>query len=77
MNLLQQAKQVWPGLNAKELDLVLWTCTTYPTGDQSEVLADLKNAYEKSGGDLLQALNQADQQKSQAMNALMTGKLGS
>lgn len=77
MNLLQQARQVWPGLNTNDLNLILWSCTTYPTGGEQEVLAALKNVYEKSGGDLLQALNQADEQRSQAMNALTTGKLGS
>jgi hypothetical protein len=61
MTFLQRAKQIWPGLSEKDMSIVLWSLTTYPMGDQEEVLRDLKDAYSKSGGDFLQALHQADQ----------------
>jgi hypothetical protein len=60
VDFLQQAKRIWPGLSDKDMSIVLWSLTKYPMGDQDEVLADLRNAYEKSGGDFLQALHQAD-----------------
>lgn len=67
MTLLQRAKQIWPGLSATEMDTVLWACTTYPEGSEGEVLAALKDAYTKSGGDVWQALNQADEQRTANM----------
>jgi hypothetical protein len=60
MTLLQRAKQIWPGLNSQELNLALWTCTTFPTGDEATILADLETAYNQSGGDLWIALHKAD-----------------
>jgi hypothetical protein len=35
---------------------------------EDEILLDLTNAYNKSGGDLLQALNEADEQKSRKIS---------
>lgn len=61
MNTLQRAKQIWPGLSEADLKIALWSLTTFPSGNEDEVLAALKDAYSKSGGDLLQALNLADQ----------------
>lgn len=63
MTIQQRAKEIWPGLNSQEINLALWTCTTYPTGNGEDILLALKNAYEKSGGDLWIALHQADQQR--------------
>jgi hypothetical protein len=60
MNLFQQAKKVWPGLTETELDTLMWACTEYPEGLPEDVLRDLKSVYEKSGGDLMQALHQQD-----------------
>jgi hypothetical protein len=60
MTLLDRAKQVWRGLNEQELKLALWTCTTYPTGDEATILADLQKANHDSGGDLWLALHKAD-----------------
>lgn len=65
--LQQKAKQIWPGLSANELDTALWSLTTYPTGNESLILSDLKTAYNKSGGDLWQALNQADEERTARM----------
>jgi len=70
MTLKLKAKKIWRGLTDIEMDSVLWGCTNYPIGDEQEVLAALKDVYERSGGDLLIALNEADQQRS-------TGKRGS
>lgn len=70
---LQQAKQVWPGLNAQEIALVLWVLTKYPLEDPEDSLRALKNAYERSGGDLLHALNQADEERTKNL----TGGRGS
>lgn len=70
MSLLQRAKAIWPGLSTTEMDTALWACTTYPMGSDDEVLAALKDAYRKSGGDLWQALNQADAQRTANMIAL-------
>lgn len=61
MNMMQRAKQIWPGLSEADLKIALWSLTTYPSGKDEEVLAALKDAYSKSGGDFLQALHQADQ----------------
>jgi len=61
MTIQVRAKQIWPGLSNQELDIVLWSCTTFPSGNEDDILAVLKDAYLKSGGDLLQALHQADQ----------------
>ena len=63
MTILQRAKQIWPGLSSADLNIALWSLTTFPSGNEDEVLAALKDAYSKSGGDLLQALHQADQQR--------------
>jgi hypothetical protein len=60
MTLEQRAKAVWPGLNTQELNLALWACTTYPTGDEATILADLQKANHDSGGDLWLALHKAD-----------------
>lgn len=65
MNIEQKAKQVWPGLSSADLKIALWSLTTYPTGNEDEVLAALRDAYNKSGGDFLQALHLADQQRNQ------------
>lgn len=69
MTLLQRAKGIWKGLTDKEVDILMWACTEYPEGPPEDVLADLKDAYEKSGGDLLQALHQADLSRSRAGNS--------
>jgi len=58
--LLDRAKSTWPGLSQTDLKIALWSLTTYPTGDPDEVLAVLKDAYNKSDGNLLSALEQAD-----------------
>lgn len=60
-NLLKHAAQVWPGLCQNDLKLILSLVTTYPTGKESEVLADLKDAYQKSDGNFLLALEQAEE----------------
>lgn len=60
-DLLSQAKQIWPGPCEKDLKLILSLFTTYPMGDPKEVLADLKDAYQKSDGNLLSALEQAEE----------------
>lgn len=65
MTLLQRAKQIWPGLSEADLRLVLWTFTEYPAGKDEDTLRALSDAYRKSGGDLLLALVQADQSRSQ------------
>lgn len=61
MTILQRAKQIWPGLSSADLNIALWSLTTYPSGKDDDILAALNDAYSKSGGDLLQALNLADQ----------------
>lgn len=61
MNLLERAKSAWPGLSTADLKIALWSLTTYPAGDPDEVLAALKSVYEKSDGDLLRALQLADE----------------
>lgn len=60
-NLLNRAKTTWPGLCKKDLEIALWSLTTYPAGKDDEVLAALKDAYNRSDGNLLSALEQADQ----------------
>jgi hypothetical protein len=57
----EKCRLTWPGLNSQEMSAALWSLTTFPMGNEDEVLAALKDAYEKSGGDLLQAFNQADE----------------
>lgn len=66
MTLKRRAREVWPGLNDKEIDIVLWSCTTFPVGSDNEVLAALRDAYSKSDGNLLAALEAADRERSQA-----------
>ena len=66
-HLLQRAKKVCPGLTEVEIDVLMWACTEYPEGRPDVILAALKDAYETSGGDLLQALNQADEQRTARM----------
>jgi len=65
MTILQRAKLIWPGLSSADLNIALWSLTTYPSGKDDDILAALKDAYNKSGGDLLLALVQADQSRSQ------------
>lgn len=60
-DLLSRAKQIWPGLCQNDLKLMLSLVTTYPMGDPKEVLADLKDAYNKSDGNFLLALEQAEE----------------
>lgn len=66
MSLMQRAKQIWPGLSESDMKIALWSLTTFPSGKDEEVLAALRDAYSKSGGDLLQALHQADEAQSKA-----------
>lgn len=61
IDLTQEARKTWPGLSSADLNIALWSLTTFPSGNEDEVLAALKDAYSKSGGDLLQALHLADQ----------------
>ena len=61
IDLTQEARKTWPGLSSADLNIALWSLTTFPMGEPDEVLRALKDAYLKSGGDLLQALHQADQ----------------
>lgn len=56
------AKRIWPGISSNEADVLLWSCTTYPVGSDTEVEHALKDAYMKSGGDVFQALVLADQE---------------
>jgi hypothetical protein len=60
-NLLNRAKTTWPGLCKKDLEIALWSLTTYPTGRDDDIIAALSDAYEKSDGNLLQAQQQADE----------------
>ena len=61
MSIQARAKLIWPGLSSADLNIALWSLTTFPMGEPDEVLRALKDAYQKSGGDLLQALQIADQ----------------
>lgn len=61
MTLKLEAKKIWRGLTDKEIDILMWACTEYPEGPPDGVLAALRDYYERSGGDLLQALTLADQ----------------
>ena len=61
MSIQVRAKQIWPGLSSADLNIALWSLTTFPLGNEDDILAALKDAYSKSGGDLLQALQLADQ----------------
>lgn len=67
MTLLERAKKIWPGLSEADLKLVLWTFTQYPGGKDEDTLRALSDAYNKSGGDLLQALHLADRQRNQSI----------
>lgn len=55
------AAKIWPKLSNEELSVLLWSITTYPMGAQDEVLAALTLAYEKSGGDFVQAMLNRDE----------------
>jgi hypothetical protein len=61
MTVLQRAKQVWPGLSESDLKIALWSLTTYPSGKETDVLDALRSAYIESDGNLLQALQRADE----------------
>lgn len=61
MSIQVRAKQIWPGLSSAELNIALWSLTTFPSGNEDDILRALGDAYQKSGGDLLQALQIADQ----------------
>lgn len=67
---VQQAKQIWPGANDREIDILMWACTEYPEGPPDEVLAALKDAYSKSGGDLMQALHLADERETKRLTTV-------
>lgn len=56
-----KCKEIWPGLNSQEMSAALWSLTTFPMGNEEEVLAALKDAWKKSEGDLLRAFVQADE----------------
>lgn len=65
MTVLLEAKKIWPGLSQSDLEIALWSLTTYPAGESSDVLRALRDAYNKSGGDFLQALHMADEARNQ------------
>lgn len=64
---LDKARRIWPGLSASDLDKVLWSLTTFPVGNPEDVLRDLRDAYVKSGGDFLQALYMADEERNRSI----------
>lgn len=60
-NLLKHAAATWPGLCQNDLKLMLSLVTTYPMGKEDAILRDLRDAYNKSDGNFLLALEQAEE----------------
>lgn len=56
-NWVDRINEIWPGLSAEDIDLVLWNATCYPFGSVERVYADLVKARDMSGGNPRKAVD--------------------
>lgn len=65
--LADKVRAMWPGCSDEELDDVLWSTTTFPFGNETQVLAQLRLSYETSGGNIEKAISDAHAEIEEAM----------
>ena len=56
---IEKVKGIWPGLTDEEADVALWSFTKYPVVVGDEAWEQLRDMYERSGGDFEVAMDLA------------------
>jgi hypothetical protein len=67
MNYIDMVKQHWPGITTSDAESLLWETTCFGFGSAREVEAQIRKAYETSGGNVKQALDNAYAEIDRAM----------
>jgi hypothetical protein len=65
--IIDKVKEVWPGASDEAAESLLWEASSFPFSDEESVMAQLKASYEKFGGDVRLAIDDAYAEIDRAM----------
>ena len=57
--IIDKVKEVWLGASDEAAESLLWEASSFPFSDEDSVMAQLKASYEKFGGNVDLAINDA------------------
>jgi hypothetical protein len=67
MNYIDMVKRHWPGISTSDAECLLWETTCFGFGSAQEVESQIREAYETTGGNIKQALDNAYAEIDKAM----------